>query len=135
MKTLIFSVMLCCVISLPTRAALTPEDLDKIRLIVKEEVKTEITASEKRMKEYVDIRFNTVEKRFDDFKESVNKRFDGVNRQIDHANNLTYALIALIIFAIGIPAWQNRRDRKDNSKIEVLTQEIEMLKQHINVSR
>ena len=35
MKVIVFSAMLCCVISLPTFAELTPEDLDKIRLIVK----------------------------------------------------------------------------------------------------
>lgn len=129
MKTLISLAILFSVIALPALGELNQDDLNNIRLIVKEEVKTEITASEKRMKEYIDIRFNAVDKRFDDFKDSVNKRFDDVNKRIDHANNLTYALIALIIFAIGIPAWQNRRDRKESKKIEELTQEVEALKQ------
>lgn len=129
MKTFISLTILFCLITLPVNAQLTDDDLNKIRLIVKDEVKAEITASEKRMKEYVDIRFNAIDKRFDDFKDSVNKRFDGVDKRIDHGNNLTYALIALIIFAIGLPAWQNRKDREDKKKIEALTQRLEALEQ------
>ena len=102
-KTLLFSTGLLCILSLPAFAELTPEDLDKIRLIVNESIDKKISESEKRMKEYMDIRFNAVDKRFDDFKDSVNKRFDDVNKDFDHANNLTYALIALIVVAVGIP--------------------------------
>lgn len=91
MKTIIFLAMICCMISLPVIAELTPEDLDKIRLIIKEEVdpiKKDVAV--------IQGQLQGINKRFDDFKDSVDKRFD-------HANNLTYALIALIVVAVGIP--------------------------------
>jgi hypothetical protein len=43
MKTVIVLSILFCAIALPALGELTDADLDKIRLIVKEEVKTEIT--------------------------------------------------------------------------------------------
>ncbi len=140
MKTLLFSTVLLCILSLPAFAELTPEDLDKIRLIVNEVVDKKISESEKRMKEYMDIRFNAVNKRFDDFKDSVNKRFDDVNKRFDdvnkdfdHANNLTYALIALIVVAVGIPqiliASRWRKDVQLEKQVQTLTQEVENLKQ------
>ena len=56
-------------------------------------------------------------------------RLTGIEKQVAHATNVTYGLIALIVVAIGIPAWYGRRDRDQDRKIEKLTQEIEMLKQ------
>ena len=47
MKSVLLLSILLCAITLPALGALSPEDLDKIRLIVKEEVdpiKTEISA-------------------------------------------------------------------------------------------
>ena len=130
MKTVIFFSILFCLIARPVVAELTQDDLNKIRLIVKEEVKSEITASEKRIKEYVDLRFNAVDQRFKGVEQrfdDVQQRFDDVNGRIDHANNLTYALIALIIFAIGLPAWQNRR--QENRAMKEITQRLEALEQ------
>ena len=43
MKTILVLSILFCVIALPAFGELTDADLDKIRLIVKEEVKAEIT--------------------------------------------------------------------------------------------
>ena len=57
---------------------------------------------------------------------------DGVEKQISHATNVTYGLIALIVVAIGIPAWHGRRDRDQDRKIEELTAEIKTLKQIVN---
>ena len=79
MKTLIFFACLFCIIASPGRAALTDADLDKIRLIVKEEVKTEVESSEKRMKTYIDTKIDGVNNRID----GVNNRIDGVNTKID----------------------------------------------------
>ena len=46
--------------------------------------------------------------------------------------NVIYGLIALIIIAIGIPQviieWRSRRDRSLENRVEILTQEIEVLK-------
>ena len=79
-KVLLFSIMLCA-IALPTLGELTDADLDKIRLIVKEEVTKEVTDSETRIKEYINLKNESVEKR------------------LTMVTNLVYALIG----CIGIP--------------------------------
>lgn len=121
MKTLFFLTILLCLSALPVSAQLKDADVNKIKLIVNEAVDKKISESEKRMKEYIDIRFNAVE-----------KRFDSIDKRISQSNNITYGFIALIIFAIGLPAWQNRKDREDKKKIEALTQRLEALEQQQN---
>ncbi len=112
MKHILALLILLCVFALPVYSELSDADLDKIRLIVKEEVKTEITASEKRVKEYVDVRFESVEKR------------------LTLLSNIVIALVALIIVAVGLPqalmAWRNRETQQ---QIDSLKKEIEILKQ------
>lgn len=124
MKTLIFFSILFCVIAETVVAELTQDDLNKIRLIVKEEVKAEIVSIKEDIKT-LDTRLQKVEQN----DARLDGRLDGIDKQIAHGNNLTYALIALIIFAIGLPAWQNRKDREENRKIETLTQRLEALEQ------
>ena len=110
MKIFILISMLFCISVMPALAELTDTDLNKIRLIVNEEVKTEIAAvkqelraeiakSEKNIKTYVDIKFQSVDDRF----ESIHQRFESVDKQIMHVTYITYGLIALIVVAIGIP--------------------------------
>ena len=117
MKILILISMLFCAIVFRARAELTPEDLNKIRLIlndsekrVKEEIKTEVKAEianfEKNIKEYVDIKFESIDK------------------QITHVTYITYGLIALIVAAIGIPqiimAWRSENNRDQAKQIQEL---------------
>lgn len=113
----------------PVFGELTSQDLDKIRLIVKEEVaasearlRSEIAASEKRMQQYVDTKFETVDTKF----ESVDKRLTLVVGFVS-------ALIILIVVTVGIPqiiiAWRGSSEREQNKKIEELAREIEELKQ------
>ena len=64
MKTILVLLILFSAIALPALGELTDADLDKIRLIVKAEVKSEITASEKRMKEYIDLKLDNVNTEF-----------------------------------------------------------------------
>ena len=126
MKTILVLSILFWAIALPALGELTDADLDKIRLIVKEEVKTEITAvrqelkaeiagSEKSIKEYINIRIDSVEKRLSTY------------------NWVIYVLMPLIVATIGIPtaiiAWRSGRDRSLERQVETLTQEIETLKQ------
>ncbi len=103
-------------LAVPVLAELTPGDLGKIRLIVKEESKTELAP--------IDTRLRNVEIAVS----SLTGRINGVEKQISHAT-VTYGLIALIVVAIGIPAWRGKRDRDQERKIEELRQEIETLKQ------
>ena len=93
-----------CVVAMPVLAELTDADLDKIRLIVKEEIKAElapIKADIGTLKEEV-VR--------------LDGRMNGVEKQVAHATNVTYGLIALIVVAIGIPAWRGKRDRDQERK-------------------
>ena len=113
MKMILLLSMLFCAISMPAIGALEDADLDKIRLIVKEEIKP-------------------IKADLDGLKTDVARldgRLTGVEKQVTHATNVTYGLIALIVVAIGIPAWRGKRDRDQERKIEALTQEIETLKQ------
>ena len=120
-RTLFFFLALFVIIS-PVFGELTPQDLDKIRLIVKEEVATsekqlkgEIAASETRMKEYVDI------------------KFDIVNERLVLVVGFVSALIILIVVTVGIPqiimAWRGKSEQEQNKRIEELAREIETLKQ------
>ena len=82
---------------------------------VRQELKAEIAGSEKRLKEYIDVSI-----------EGVNKRFSTYNWVI-------YILMPLIVAIIGVPtaviAWQVSKDRSFERRVEMLTQEIETLKQ------
>ena len=145
MKTILLLFILFSVsISMPALGDLTDADLDKIHLIIQEEIKpikadivtlktdwailkTEVA----HLKETVNNGFGNVQKNF----ESVQKNFD---RQ----NNIIIACIGipLAILAIGATIWgilAHRRSRKDETlekQIEVLTQEIETLKEQRIVS-
>ncbi|MCY3553655.1 MAG: hypothetical protein OXH39_24640 [Candidatus Poribacteria bacterium] len=150
MKTILLLSVLFCAITFPALGELTDADIDKIRLIVnesekrlKQEIQTEIANSEQRLKEYVDLKIEGVNKQFasidtrftsiDTRFTSIDKQFVSVNKRIDHVTNVVYALIALIVAAIAIPqilmAWRSGRDRTLERQIEGLAREIETLKQ------
>ena len=131
MKTILALSILFCAITLPALGELTDADLDKIRLIVNdsetrmtEEVKSEITASEKRMKEYISQEIKT-----------VNAKIEGQDKRLSQIFWLVIALIGLIAAAIGVPQWQNRKDRTQEKQIEELTLSFETLKQQAEFSR
>ena len=86
---------------MPAFADLTPQDLEKIRSIIKEEVdplKTEIASMKTEIKSIKD----DIKSLKDDVA-WTRGRLEGVDKQISHVTYLTYGLIALIVAAIGIP--------------------------------
>ena len=113
MKTILLFSILFCVIVMPLHAQLSESDLNQIRLIVKDEVRKEIAASETRMKEHIDLKISSVEK------------------QITLLTNFVYGLIALIVVAIGIPqiiiAWRSRKDSTRDENIDGNTREIKII--------
>ena len=127
MKTIFVFLILVCTSAMPAFAELTPQDLDQIRLIVNEEIKKESATINEKI-DRLDTRIQNVEKDMS----WVRGKLDGVEKQVSHATNVTYGLIALIVVAIGIPAWRGKRDRDQERKIEELTAEIETLKQIVN---
>ena len=121
MKTLVSLFGFFFLFITPVYSELSPPDLDKIRLIVKEEnsisetnlnqrmdalkteFKDEMANSEKHMKEYIDT------------------KFEGLQGQINLLIAFVSGLIILIVATIGIPqiimAWKKRTftRRKDRS--------------------
>ena len=128
MKVLIFCGILLSIVAHPVRAALTPEDLDKIRLIVKEEIKAEIEPLETRLRK---IEENVA--RLGGRMDSIDNRFDAIEKQIAHTTYVTYALIALIVLAVGIPqmiiASRWRKDIQLEKQVQSLVAEVATLKQ------
>lgn len=130
MKHILLFSILFCAIALPALGELTPQDLDKIRLIVNEEIQKESSIINQKI-DRLDTRIQSVEQNIS----WVRGKLDGVEKQISHTTNITYGLIALIVAAIGIPAWVGKRDRDQERKIQALTAEIEMLKQIVTPNK
>ena len=133
---------------------LTKEDL---RTIIKEEVrpiiKEEIATSEKRMKEHIDLKIETVNARIDGLDKSLNARIDGldkslnaridgveknlndkidaVHKSLDRVWFMMIALIGLVTAAIAVPqiiiAYKERGQKEMQTQIEQLRQKIEAL--------
>ncbi len=126
-----FSVCLC-VITLPSYAELTPQDLKEIRLIVKEEIETVLD------RELAPIKADIVSMKADiksmkadivTLKEGfarLDERITGVEKQIAMIANLVFALIALIVIAVGIPqlmiTWRSRKDSASETQVAALIQ-------------
>ena len=117
----LFSILLCAV-ALPAFSQLMQSDLDKISLIVndaekriKKDIKADIVTSEKNIKEYINIKIDSIDKRLSTY------------------NWVIYVLVPLIVAAIGIPsaimAWRSGKDRYLEKQVEMLIQEVEALKQ------
>ena len=126
MRTILVLSMLFCAIALPARGELTDADLDKIRLIVKEEVKTEITASEKRMKEYVDLKIDGVE-------ESLNAKIGALDKRMNDMWRLMMGLFGLVAATIAIPqiiiAFRAKGQKEMQGQIDQLREQIESMQQ------
>ena len=128
--------LLLSLIALPTLGNLTDTDLDKIRLIVKDEVKAEVKESETRMKTYVDNQIRLllheelrpIQTDITSIKEDVatlKGRIDGIDKLITW-------LIAIIVLVFGAPQvialWRSSKTDKEQEKInQELREKIEML--------
>ena len=86
-----------------TFGELTKED---IRAIIKEEVrpivkrKREVAASEKRMKEYIDLKIETVNARIDAVDQKLSARIDALESNV---SRIWLAILALIAAAVALP--------------------------------
>jgi len=159
MKTILAFLILFCVFISPTFAELTDADLNKIRLIVTEEIQKEITPIKAdiatlkadiatlktdmalmkievaNLKQNVNDRFTSVNDRFT----SVNDRFDDIQKNFDRQNNIIIACIGipLAILAIGATVWgilANKRSGNNREQERInqeLREEIETLKQQL----
>lgn len=141
MRTILALSIILCMIASPAFSELTDADLNKIRLIVNEEITKELAKELAPIKADIaqikvdiaelDTRLRGVEVAVASLTGRMNGvegRIGGIEKQIVHATNVTYGLMALIIVAIGIPAWRGKSDRDQDRKIDELRAEIETLK-------
>ncbi len=123
MKTILVLLIFFSVITLPTFAELTIQDIEKIDAKIK--------ASETRITEYV----NASETRIT---ENTNKQIEGIRTSITWLIGLFVAMIALIglpLMALTVMVgWRSTRDREQEKINRELREEIEMLKQRRVVS-
>ena len=140
MKPILVLSILFCAIALPVRGELTAADFDKIRLIIQEEVKTESAASEKRLKEHIDLKIETVNARIDAVEKSLNAKIETVNARIDgveeklsaridalegNISRIWLAILALIAAAVALPQLIIvYSERKRGREIQTLIQQL-----------
>ena len=158
-QTVVVLSILFLAIALPALGELTDADLDKIRLIVKEEVKAEITGVKQELKaEIAGVRQELkaeiagVKAEIAGVKQElkaeiagseqriikyIDAKIEGVDKRLLLYNRILIVLMPLIVAAVGIPtaliAWRSGRDRSLERQVEMLTQEIETLKQQQSV--
>ena len=131
---------LCCV------RRLTKED---IRTIIREEVrpiiKEEIAASEKRMKEYIDLKIEAINAgidagdkslnaKIDAGDKSLNARIDNVEKRIDDANEYFdpfWIVIIIIVIAIILPQilliYNDRGWKKLETDLQQLSKRVQAM--------
>lgn len=116
MKYLLIILMLFSLITINAYSDLTSNDLLNIQKIVEETV----DKSEKRIKEYIDIKIDGINTKF----ESVNTKIESVEERISLVTTLVYALIALIVLGIGIPQILIARKSSITNEQEKINQEL-----------
>ena len=147
MKIMVIILIGLLLVSSKVYADLSVADLQKIREIVKESetrikeiekesetrMKEYVKESETRMKEYVSSEIEKVNIKITEMDKRLTIDIKAVDTQLGRNFTLILGLIALIVFAVGIPqiitALQGRELRKQAEKYEELKQEVEMLKQ------
>ena len=142
MKTV--AILSLLLLASPVFGELTKADLESIRSIVKEEV----TASEKRTREYIDLKIDGVEKslnakidgvekslnaRIDGVEKNLNTRIDGLDKRMSDMWRLMMGLFGLVAATIAIPqiivAYRDRGRKEMQSQIDQLREQIESLQQ------
>ena len=125
MRTLLALVVLLLCVQ-PAFAELTPEDIRIIQEEVTKIVKTENDALEKRLREYVDLKFEILDTKF-------TTKFEDVEKRQTLILILVTSLIALIVLAIGIPqiiiAFKQRHQDALEAELKSLREKVELLEQ------
>ena len=124
----VITVVLLLLLASPVFGELTKEDL---RTIIKEE----IAASEKRMREYIDLKIDGLDKslnaRIDGLDKGLDARIDGLDKRTGDVWLMMIALVGLITATIAIPqiiiAYRERGQKELRAEIEQLRQEVEAI--------
>ena len=146
-KTL-FALITLLVFVQPAFAALTPDDIQIIREEVTKIVKDQNDTLEKRLREYVDLKFEVLDTKFTTKFEALDTKFTTkfealdtkvttlfgeVDKRLTYILILVTSLIALIVLAIGIPQIIITLKQKDQgaleAEIKTLREKVELLEQ------
>ncbi len=99
---------------------LTKEDM---RAIIREE----IAASEKRTREYINLKIDSVNTRID----SVNTRIDGVDKRLGDMRLMMIGFIGVVAAIVAVPqiiiAYKDRDWKQTRAEIQELREEIKAL--------
>ena len=106
MKLILALITMLLFFTTPAFSQLSETDLNKLRLIVKEEVEKAIEASEKRMKEYVS---QEIAKEI----RPVNATIAEMDKRLNNIFTLVITLSAFIAAVVGIPQIIVAMQRKD----------------------
>ncbi len=93
-----FFSILFCAITVSVLGDITQTDLDKIRLIVNDEIKKEISISETRMKEYISQEIKT-----------VNVKISETDKRLSMLFGVVIALIAIVGILQIVVAWRSSK--------------------------
>ena len=104
MKLIMTLIVVLLLFTVSAFSELTPADIDKIRLIVKEEVESAVAASEARMKDHISNEIKT-----------VNITIAEMDKRLNQIFAMVMGLVALIVVVVGVPqifvALQRREQR------------------------
>ena len=103
---------------------LTKEDLHDLKEDLHKAIKEEITASEKRTREYIDLKID-----------GVNTRIDAVDKSLGRVWLMIAALIGLITATIAVPqiiiAYRDRGRKEMESSQQAMQTQIDRLREQI----
>ena len=131
-------------------AELTKEDLHDLKEDLHKVIKEEIAASEKRIKEYIDLKIDALDQKVDALDKSLNGKVDALdkslngkvddlgkslNGRIDDIRTIMIALIALITAAIAVPqiimAYKERGQKGLESSQQAMQTQIDQLRKEL----
>ena len=93
------TILVLLMLPLSAFSELTKNDIEAIRSIVKEEA----TASETRIKEYVDLKVENITLKIEEMDKRLSNRIDSLNTRFDDLRGTTYAVLGVLtVWLMGI---------------------------------
>ncbi len=110
MKPVFLSIVMFILFTGSTFGALTPEDLDAIRMIIREELaasearlQKSIEASGKRLETHISQSVSNLNATISEMDNNLGARLSGLKKRLDTLFYLLIALGVVIVFTVGVP--------------------------------
>ena len=135
MKLIVILIAVPFLFIAPAFSDLTPANIDKLRLIIKEEVETAVAASERRLKDAIE---DSEAKMMVEISK-VNITVAEMDKRLNQIFTLVIGLIALIVVVVGIPqiivTLQRKEVRAQDEKLEVQQRQLETQQNNLRCSK